>query len=258
MLPHRMLAAGAGWGVLLSSSLLLAFTGPNVPASFNPQVEKPRVSETAFIHPLAAVIGDVTVGERVFVAPFASVRADEGQPIHIGDESNVQDGVVIHGLETAEGDVQVEKNQVTADGRAYSVYIGDRTSLAHQCQVHGPAKVGSNVFIGMQSLVFKSEIGDSVVVEPGAKIIGVTIPSGRYVPAGYVVTRQEVVEILPAITPDYAFKDLNERVVHVNTQLADGYNGRWMKDEATTRQEETPEPKVETPTRLKAARTRKH
>jgi len=34
------------------------------------------------------------------VSPMASIRGDEGMPVYIGNDSNVQDGVVIHGLET--------------------------------------------------------------------------------------------------------------------------------------------------------------
>ena len=52
-------------------------------------------------------------------------------------------------------------------------------SLAYQSQVHGPAKVGNDTFVGMQALVFRAELGNRVVVEPGAKIIGVKVPSGR-------------------------------------------------------------------------------
>ncbi len=43
----------------------------------------------------------------------------------------------------------------------------------------------------MQALVFKSVIGKNVVVEPGAKVIGVTVAEGRYIPAGSVVVTQE-------------------------------------------------------------------
>ncbi|MBI4531292.1 MAG: carbonic anhydrase [Candidatus Latescibacteria bacterium] len=231
MFRNKLLPLSLGLNLVLVASFFVGFTGPNVPTSFNPDTEKPRVAETAFVHHLASVVGDVMIGERVFVAPCASVRGDEGQPIYIGDESNVQDGVVIHGLETFEDGKEIEKNQVEVDGKKYSVYIGRQTSLAHQSQVHGPAKVGNNVFIGMQALVFKAEVGDSVVIEPGAKVIGVKIPSGRYVPAGYIVTRPEVVDILPEITADYPFKNLNDGVIHVNTQLADGNNGRWGKHE---------------------------
>ncbi|MDY6896190.1 MAG: carbonic anhydrase, partial [Thermotogota bacterium] len=72
----------------------------------------PEVDSSAFIHPVAAVIGHVFIGKRVMVAPFASVRGDEGQPIFVGDESNVQDGVILHALETEHNGHPIEANQV--------------------------------------------------------------------------------------------------------------------------------------------------
>ncbi len=72
------------------------------------------IDDSAFIHPLAAVIGNVIIGKKVMVSPFASVRGDEGQPIFVGDESNIQDGVVIHALET---DNQTGKNLIEVDNK---------------------------------------------------------------------------------------------------------------------------------------------
>ena len=88
---------------------------------------------------MAVVNGSVTIGEMIFVAQGASIRGDKGQPIFVGDYSNVQDGVVIHGLETFEGDHELLLNKVQLAGKQYWVYIGKRVSLAHQSQVHGPA-----------------------------------------------------------------------------------------------------------------------
>ena len=195
--------------------------GPNVRTSFNPDTETPTLASTSRVHPLAAVTGSVTLGKRVYVAPCASVRGDEGQNIYVGDESNIQDGVVIHGLETFESGKELLENEVTVHGKKYSVYVGERVSLSHQSQVHGPAKVGSDTFIGMQALVFRAELGDHVVVEPGAKIIGVTIASGRYVPALTAITTQAQADALPLITDRYPYRNLNEGVVRVNVQFAD-------------------------------------
>lgn len=64
------------------------------------------------------------------------------------------------------------------EGEKYSVYIGQCVSLARQSQVHGPAKVDNDTFAGMQALVFRTEMGDHVVVEPGAKLIGAKLPQG--------------------------------------------------------------------------------
>jgi PGF-CTERM protein len=198
--------------------------GPNVLTSFNPTVEEPDIDPTAYIHPLASAIGDVRIGSHVMVSPGASVRGDEGQPIWVGDDSNIQDGVVLHALETELDGEPVETNLIDVDGTKYAIYIGDRVSLAHQSHVHGPAKVGDDTFIGMQAFVFKATVGNNCVLEPVSAVIGVTVPDGRYVPAGSVIATQEQADALPAITDDYGFKHTNEAVVHVNELLAEGYN----------------------------------
>jgi len=197
----------------------------NVATGFNPDVEAPVIGSGSYVDRLASVVGNVSLGKGVFVAPFASIRGDEGQPIAIGDGSNVQDGVVLHALETISGGKAIETNLVTVAGKKYAVYIGKNVSLAHQSQVHGPAAVGDNTFVGMQALVFKASIGKNVVIEPGAKVIGVTIPADRYVPAGSVVTKQEQADTLPEITDDYAYATLNDGVLHVNQSLAEAYLG---------------------------------
>ena len=189
-------------------------TMPNPVTSFTPQRFAPLVMPGAAIHPQASVIGNTVVSSGVNVAPFASIRGDEGTPIFIGQNSNVQDGVIIHGLK----DGRVDHN-----GAQYSVYIGENTSLAHQTQIHGPAKVGNNAFIGMQAFVFKAEIGDNVVIEPAAKVIGVKIAPNKYVPAGETIKTQEQADKLPDITEDYANKHLNHEVVEVNKELAASY-----------------------------------
>ncbi|HEY9247345.1 MAG TPA: carbonic anhydrase [Candidatus Methanoperedens sp.] len=197
--------------------------GPITP--WSKEMMQPDIELSAFVHPQASVIGDVYIGKNVMVSPQAAVRGDEGSPIHVGNDSNIQDGAAIHALETKDEEGNpVEKNLVDVGNKKYAVYIGDRVSLAHQSQVHGPASIGDDTFVGMQAFVFKSKVGSNVVLEPGVKIVGVTIPDGRYVPLGMVVNNQSVADALPVITEDYVFKDLNKGVVHVNTNLAKGYN----------------------------------
>ena len=186
---------------------------------------RPSIHETAFIHEMAFVSGDVTIGREVFVAPFASIRADEGSPFFIGDFSNVQDGVVLHALETFHEDGSlIEKNLMDVGGRKYSIYIGTNVSLAHQSQIHGPSVILEDTFIGMQSFIFKSLIEKGCAIEPGVKVMGVNIKSGRYVPAGSIINSQEKAEGLPFITKEYTYKDLNNGVVKVNRELAGAYS----------------------------------
>ena len=196
----------------------------NVITDFCQKEYMPQIDSTACIHPLSAVIGHVFVGRRVMVSPFASIRGDEGQPIFVGDEANVQEGVILHALETEHNGHPIEANLVEAEGKKYSVYVGARVSLAHQVQIHGPAYVGGDTFVGMKSLVFKAKVGNNCVIEPGCIIMGVSIADGRYVPAGTVLKNQSDADNLPVITDDYPMKEMNKGVVHVNTSLADGYN----------------------------------
>jgi carbonic anhydrase len=197
--------------------------GKNVLADFSSKVWDPVLDPTAYVHPLAAVIGNVILGKNVMVSPFASVRGDEGQPLFVGDNANVQDGVVIHALETEMNGQVIEKNLYEVEGKKYAVYVGSRVSLAHQVQIHGPAVVLDDTFVGMKSLVFKSFVGKNCVIEPGCILMGVTIADGRYVPAGSAIKTQEQADKLPVVTEDYPFRTLNKGVVHVNTALAKGY-----------------------------------
>ncbi|MBW1806308.1 MAG: carbonic anhydrase, partial [Deltaproteobacteria bacterium] len=109
-------------------------------------------------------------------------------------------------------------------GKRYAVYVGRRVSLAHQAQIHGPAHVDDDTFVGMKVLVFKARVGKNCVIEPGAMVVGVTIGDGRYVSAGMILKDQKDADTLPLITDDYPFKDLNKDVVEVNVNLAAGYN----------------------------------
>lgn len=60
------------------------FIAPNPPTSFNPRSVRPRIHSTAYVGPFSSIIGDVFIGENVFFAPNASIRADEGTPFYIG------------------------------------------------------------------------------------------------------------------------------------------------------------------------------
>jgi carbonic anhydrase/acetyltransferase-like protein (isoleucine patch superfamily) len=195
----------------------------NVKTDFSAKVSEPVIGSDTFVHPLAAVIGNVILGNNVMVAPAACVRGDEGQPLYIGNETNVQDGVVIHALETELDGKTVEKNLMEVDGKKYAVYVGNRVSLAHQAQIHGPAVVMDDTFVGMKVLVFKSFVGKNCVIEPGVILMGVKVADGRYVPVGSVIKTQIEADNLPTIMPDYPMKDMNKGVLHVNKALAKGY-----------------------------------
>ena len=174
---------------------------------------EPKVHETAYVHSFSNIIGDVRVGANVLIAPGTSIRADGGSPFYIGDGTNVQDGVLIHGLE--HGRVMGD------DGREYSIWIGDRTCISHMALVHGPAYIGSNSFIGFRSTVFNARVGNGCIVMMHALIQDVEIPPGKFIPSGAVITDQQHADRLPDVRPgDIEFArhviDMNEalRVDH--------------------------------------------
>jgi carbon dioxide concentrating mechanism protein CcmM len=206
----------------------------NVITDFNSNVSYPQIENTAFIHPFAVVIGACYIGELVMVAPTAVCRGDEGTPIHISAHSNIQDDVVLHGLETTKDGKNLDNKRFTKDGElllgndtrfkdGYSVFVGERTSLAHGTLVHGPAYVGNDTFVGMESLVFNAKIGNNVAIGVSSTISGgVEIPDNKFVPPGSVITTQEQVDNLPSRIGS-PYEKINEEVIHVNEKLGEGY-----------------------------------
>ena len=155
----------------------------NVITDFNSNVSYPQIENTAFIHPFAVIIGACHIGELVMVAPTAVCRGDEGTPIHISAYSNMQNDVVIHGLETTKDGKNLDNKRFTKDGDlllgndtrfkdGYSVFVGKRTSLAHGTLVHGPGYIGNDIFVGMESLVFNAKVGNNVAIGVSSTITG--------------------------------------------------------------------------------------
>jgi len=207
----------------------------NVETTFNEKVVMPTIASEAFIHPFAVVIGNCHIGKMVFVAPTAVCRGDEGTPIHVGDGANMQDGVVIHALETVEEGHNIDDRRFSADGDrlkgddpafadGHAVHVGNNVSLAHGSMIHGPAWIGDNTFVGMEALVFNAKIGSNVAVGVSATITGgVEIPDDKFVPPGAVITMQEQADaLLKRIGSPY--EGTNDAVLNVNQQLAEEYD----------------------------------
>ncbi|MBF2099175.1 MAG: ribulose bisphosphate carboxylase small subunit [Gloeomargaritaceae cyanobacterium C42_A2020_066] len=183
------------------------------PTPWSKNLAEPQIHETAYVHSFSNIIGDVRIGPNVLVAPGTSIRADEGSPFHIGASTNIQDGVVIHGLE--QGRIQGD------DGQSYSVWIGQNTSITHKVLIHGPAYVGDDCFIGFRSTVFNARVGKGCIVMMHALIQDVEIPPGRYVPSGAVITTQQQADRLPSVRPEDI--EFAHHVVGINEALRAGY-----------------------------------
>lgn len=183
------------------------------PTPWSKSLAQPRIHETAYVHSFSNIIGDVSIGADVLIAPGTSIRADEGSPFYVGEGTNIQDGVVIHGLE--------QGRVIGDDQKHYSVWIGKDTSITHMALIHGPAYVGDDCFIGFRSTVFNSRIGDGCIVMMHALIQDVEIPPGRYVPSGSVITTQQQADRLPEVeSVDVKFA---HHVVGINDALRSGY-----------------------------------
>jgi SulP family sulfate permease len=174
--------------------------------------QQATVPNTAYIHPNASVIGRVVLGRNVHIAAEASVRADEGTPFYIGDDTNVQDGVVIHAL---------KQKWIKVHNQQWAVYIGKGVSLAHQALIHGPSYIGDATFIGFKAVVHDSIVGRGCYVGIGAVVVGVEIPDERYVPHGAIIDTKE--RALALLKVSSSHKHFNEDVVEVNKGLALAY-----------------------------------
>ncbi len=183
------------------------------PTPWSRDLAEPDIDPSAYVHSFSNLIGDVRVEAQVLIAPGTSIRADEGSPFHIGEGSNIQDGVVIHGLE--------QGRVVGEDGNPYSVWIGRNTSVAHMSLIHGPAYVGNDCFIGFRSTVFNARVGDGCIVMLHCLIQDVEIAPGRYVPSGSIITTQAEADRLPSVKDSDA--KFAQHVIGINQALREGY-----------------------------------
>ncbi|HEY9632867.1 MAG TPA: ribulose bisphosphate carboxylase small subunit [Coleofasciculaceae cyanobacterium] len=195
-----------------------SYAAPPTPWSKN--LAEPKIHETAYVHSFSNIIGDVRIAANVLVSPGTSIRADEGGPFYIGEGTNIQDGVVIHGLE--EGLV------VGDDRQNYGVWIGKNTSITHMSLIHGPAYIGDDCFIGFRSTVFNARIGNGCIVMMHALVQDVEIPPGKYVPSGTVINSQQQADRLPDVQDED--RQFANHVVTSNAALRTGY--QCIQDEA--------------------------
>ncbi|MFY9208888.1 MAG: gamma carbonic anhydrase family protein [Candidatus Nanopelagicales bacterium] len=126
----------------------------------------PIIDQSAFVHPDAVVIGDVSVGPHSSIWPGAILRADHGK-ILIGSGTSIQDGSVIHCTSS------------------YDTYVGDNCVVGHGvhlegCRIESGSLIGShavvlhNAVVGPTSLVGACAlVGNNKNVPPHARALGV-------------------------------------------------------------------------------------
>src|SRR5215212_7350815 len=105
----------------------------------------PVMHPTSFVHPQAAVTGNVIIGKDVYVGPGASLRGDWGQ-IVIEDGCNVQENCTIHMFP------------------GVTVLLKESAHIGHGAIIHG-AIIGKNCLIGMNAVIMDEvELGDECIV----------------------------------------------------------------------------------------------
>jgi carbonic anhydrase/acetyltransferase-like protein (isoleucine patch superfamily) len=105
----------------------------------------PVVHESSFIHPQAAVTGNVIIGKDVYVGPGAAIRGDWGEII-IEDGCNVQENCTIHMF----------------PGKSMVLKAG--AHIGHGAIIHG-ANIGANCLVGMNAVIMDDvTIGDECII----------------------------------------------------------------------------------------------
>jgi len=111
----------------------------------------PRIHPTAFIHPDAVVIGDVTIGAESTIWPSAVLRGDHGS-ISIGSQTSIQDGTVIH---------------CTGE---HPTIIGDRCVVGHNAHLEG-CTVEDTCLIGSGCVILhRATVGRGALVAASAMV----------------------------------------------------------------------------------------
>jgi len=116
----------------------------------------PVIHESSFIHPLAAVTGNVIIGKNCYIGPGAAIRGDWGEII-LEDGVNVQENCTVHMF----------------PGK--SIVLKEGAHVGHGAIIHG-ANLGRNCLIGMNSVIMdNAEIGDECIVGAMAFIKAETV-----------------------------------------------------------------------------------
>ena len=126
--------------------------------SFKGQI--PIVHESSFVHPLAAVTGNVLIGKNCYIGPGAAIRGDWGAII-LEDGVNVQENCTVHMF----------------PGK--TIVLKEGAHIGHGAIIHG-ANLGRNCLVGMNSVIMDgAEIGDECIVGAMAFVKAESIFSSR-------------------------------------------------------------------------------
>lgn len=128
--------------------------------------KSPIIGTGCFIADNATIVGDVTIGNQCSVWFNAVVRGDVNS-IVIGDQTNIQDGVVIH-----------------CTYQKAATVIGHHVSVGHNAIVHG-CILNSYILVGMGAIVMDHAIvEDYCIIAAGAVVLENTVCESGFIYAG--------------------------------------------------------------------------
>lgn len=161
-----------------------------------------KIDKTVFVADGAKVIGDdIEIGAQSNVWYNAVIRSDDGEYVHIGERTNVQDLTMIH----------------TSPGA--STTIGDGVTIGHSCIIHG-CTVGDNALIGMGTILLDGcNIGKNTIIGAGSLVTKNTI-----IPDGSMAFGR----------PAKVIRELTEAEIETNRKTAEHY-----VQDATVQKEKT-------------------
>lgn len=129
----------------------------------------PKLGENVYIDDSAVVIGAVTLGDNVSVFPTVVIRGDV-EKITIGENTNVQDGAVLH-----------VSHQGKFSERGHPLNIGKSVTIGHRAVIHG-CTVGNYCLIGIGAIIMDDAILEDYVML-GA---GSLVPPNKKLESGYL------------------------------------------------------------------------
>lgn len=150
----------------------------------------PVVGSNCYLADNAVVVGEVTLGDSCTVWFNAVVRGDV-HSITIGNQTNIQDGAIIH-----------------CTYQKACTIIGNNVSIAHGAIVHG-CTIEDNVLVGMGAIIMDNAvIGEGSVIAAGAIVLAGTRvePGSLYagIPARRIKdTGPEMAEVIARTARNY-------------------------------------------------------
>lgn len=150
----------------------------------------PQIPSSAWVHPSAQIIGEVTLGADASVWCNAVIRGDVNR-ITIGDGTNIQDLSMLHVSH------KTERDPVGAP-----LLIGARVTIGHSVILHG-CTIGDECLVGMGSIIM-----DKAVLEPRVLLgAGSLVPEGKTLQSGYLYLGRPAKQLRELTPEEIAYFD---------------------------------------------------